>query len=312
VKVVYDNRYKTVYSSDPASAPGRIESIYEKLQDNFEFVEPKPAKEEDILLVHSQHHIDLVKAHPLVYETALLAAGGAIKASEIAMQGEPAFGLIRPPGHHASRDSSWGFCYFNNIAVAIGKLRIETRIKKAVIIDIDLHYGDGTANIFASSPNVTYFHPEGTSRQAYMDNLSKLLQGYQESYDILAISAGFDRHELEKVSKRIGKANMGSSFSSCSIMEHAPVVIIVWNAGTRGWETETHSVAAAIQNMLLKAYALGLGTVWIGDIFYTTNAIKKHLGKPWKLTAAIALGWPAHTPEPRPRKTVNEVAEFLN
>jgi nitroreductase len=120
------------------------------------------------------------------------------------------------------------------------------------------------------------------------------------------------RNELEKLSKRIGQANMGSSFSSCSIMEHAPVVIIVWNAGERGWETETHSVAAAIQNMLLKAYALGLGTVWIGDIFYTTNAIKKHLGKPWKLTAAVALGWPAHTPEPRPRKTVDEVAEFLN
>jgi nitroreductase len=118
------------------------------------------------------------------------------------------------------------------------------------------------------------------------------------------------RHALEKLSKRIGKANMGSSFGSCSIMEHAPVVIIVWNAGDQGWETETHSVAAAIQNMLLKAYSLGLGTVWIGDIFYTTNALKKHLAKPWKLTAAIALGWPAHTPEPRPRKTVNEVAEF--
>jgi nitroreductase len=120
------------------------------------------------------------------------------------------------------------------------------------------------------------------------------------------------RHALEKLSKRIGKANMGSSFSSCSIMEHAPVVIIVWNAGDKGWETETHSVAAAIQNMLLKAHALDLGTVWIGDIFYTTNTLKKHLGKPWKLTAAVALGWPAQTPKPRPRKTVDEVAEFLN
>ena len=197
MKVVYDNRYKAVYSSDPASAPGRIESIIEELQDNFEFVELKPAKEEDILLVHSQHHVDLVKAHPQVYETALLAVGGAIKASEIAMQGEPAFGLIRPPGHHASRDSSWGFCYFNNIAIAIQKLHIETKIKKALIIDIDLHYGDGTANIFASSPNITYFHPEGTSRQAYIDNLSKYLQGYKESFDILAISAGFDRHEQD-------------------------------------------------------------------------------------------------------------------
>ena len=113
------------------------------------------------------------------------------------MQNEPAFGLIRPPGHHASRDSSWGFCYFNNVAVAIEKLRQETRIKRALIVDIDLHYGDGTANIFASSPNVVYFHPEGANRQAYVDNLSTFLRGDHESFDILALSAGFDRHEQD-------------------------------------------------------------------------------------------------------------------
>jgi nitroreductase len=101
------------------------------------------------------------------------------------------------------------------------------------------------------------------------------------------------RRELEAVSKRIGRQNMGSSFGSCAIMEEAPVVIMVWNAGAMGWETEVHSVAAAIQNVLLKAYDLGLGTVWIGDIFYTIEALKRHLGKPWKLTAAIALGWTA-------------------
>jgi len=120
------------------------------------------------------------------------------------------------------------------------------------------------------------------------------------------------RRELEMVSERIGRENMGSSFSSCDIMEQAQVVIMVWNAGERGWETEIHSVAAAIQNMLLKAYALGLGTVWIGDIFYTLDALKKHLGKPWKLMAAVALGWPTLTPKPRPRKSVDAVAKFLS
>lgn len=198
MKVVYDNRYQIVYSSDPASAPGRMESICKELQGKFEIIEPKPAKEEDIMLVHSKDHVGSVKAHPVVYETALLAVGGAIKASEIAMQREPAFGLIRPPGHHASRDSSWGFCYFNNVAVAIEKLWSETRIKRALIVDIDLHYGDGTANIFASSPNVVYFHPEGANRQAYVDNVSKFLRrDNREPFDILAISAGFDRHEQD-------------------------------------------------------------------------------------------------------------------
>lgn len=122
----------------------------------------------------------------------------------------------------------------------------------------------------------------------------------------------FFRSELEKVSRRIGEENMGSSLPSCSIMEEAPVVIVVWNAGEKGWETEVHSVAAAIQNMLLKAYSLGLGTVWIGDIFYTPEAIKEYFGKPWKLMAAVALGWPAHDPKPRPRKSVREVTEFLS
>ena len=87
---------------------------------------------------------------------------------------------------------------------------------------------------------------------------------------------GLFRRELEKVSERIGREKIGSSFSSCSIMEKAPVVIMVWNAGEKGWETEVHSVAAAIQNMLLKAHDLGLGTVWIGDIFYTVKALTSY------------------------------------
>jgi nitroreductase len=122
------------------------------------------------------------------------------------------------------------------------------------------------------------------------------------------------RHELEILCKRIGKENMGSAFSSCSIMEEAPVVIMVWNAG-QGWETEKHSVAAAIQNMLLKAYSLGLGSLWIGDIFFTVEDLEQHLGKHWKLLAAVTIGYPAYVPKGpwngKPRKTVDEVAEFL-
>ena len=123
------------------------------------------------------------------------------------------------------------------------------------------------------------------------------------------------RYELEILCKRIGEENMGSALGSCSIMEKAPVVIMVWNAGEMGWETEKHSVAAAIQNMLLKAYSLGLGSLWIGDIFFTVEALEQHLGKPWKLLAAVALGYPAHVPKGpwngRPRKSVDEVAEFF-
>ncbi len=196
--VVYHDRYREVYSSDPAAAPGRMESIREELTRQFGFVEPRPATEDELLLVHSQHHIHLVKAHPLAYEVACLAAGGAIKAADLAWKGEPAFGLIRPPGHHASRDSSWGFCYFNNIAVALEVLRVAGGLKKVVVIDIDLHYGDGTAQ-FASRnmANVFYFHPDAPHRQVYLDELSRFVSAHKEQFELLAVSAGFDRHQQD-------------------------------------------------------------------------------------------------------------------
>ncbi len=195
VLVVFHSRYVETYSSDPASAPGRIESILDELKPGFEFVEPNQANEQELLLVHNPDHIDHVKTDRPAYEMALLAAGGAIKAAELAMQGKPAFALIRPPGHHARRNSSWGFCYFNNIAMAIEKLRIERKIDKALVVDIDLHYGDGTASIFTLLPQVTYFHPEGPTRQAYVDELNRFLSVPRGPFSVLAVSAGFDRHQ---------------------------------------------------------------------------------------------------------------------
>ncbi|MHA1942852.1 MAG: nitroreductase family protein [Candidatus Thorarchaeota archaeon] len=106
--------------------------------------------------------------------------------------------------------------------------------------------------------------------------------------------------------------DVGSSFGSCTMMEEAPVVIMVWNTNERGWSTEVHSVSAAIQNLLLKAHSLGLGTCWIGDIFYTYEAIMDYFKKPWKLLAGITLGWTDVKPGSRPRLSVDEVTEFLN
>jgi acetoin utilization deacetylase AcuC-like enzyme len=146
--------------------------------------------------VHSQRHVDWVKQHGLLYEIAVLAVGGALKASKLAVRGEPAFGLIRPPGHHASPDSCWDFCYFNNVAIAVEKLRREGVVKKALIVDIDLHYGDGTANFFASVPEVVYHHVEGGDRAVFLSDLERFLTS-QKGGDIVAVSAGFDRHELD-------------------------------------------------------------------------------------------------------------------
>ena len=115
------------------------------------------------------------------------------------------------------------------------------------------------------------------------------------------------RSELDKLT-----FDVGSSYGSCAMMEEAPVTIMVWNTNELGWITEVHSVSAAIQNILLKAHSLGLGTCWIGDIFYTYEAIVAHFKKPWKLLAAITLGWADASPGSRPRLSVDEIAEFLS
>ena len=192
MKVVYHERYAEVYSGDPAAKAGRMESIYEELHGCFDFVKPVFASEDDLKLVHTQDHVNSIKRCKL-YENALLAVGGAIKASELALDGEPAFGLIRPPGHHASSDSCWGFCFFNNIAISIEKLRRTGKIERAIIVDVDLHYGDGTANIFQSIPEVSYFHMPGGDREKQLKSLLDRLD-CKEGYDLIAVSAGFDRH----------------------------------------------------------------------------------------------------------------------
>jgi acetoin utilization deacetylase AcuC-like enzyme len=168
-----------------------MEAIIQKLK-GFDIVVPEPAAVDDIQLCHTEYHINYVQRYGSVYDMALLAAGGALRVSELALQGEPAFGLIRPPGHHASADSCWGFCFFNNMAIAIARLKSQKNIKTALVLDFDLHYGDGTANIFEGDSTVTYFHPEDSHRQDFVDHVARFLE--QNKADIIAVSAGFDRH----------------------------------------------------------------------------------------------------------------------
>jgi len=194
-KIVFHKDYCKVYSSDPAAAPGRMEAIAKELR-GFGFIEPEKAIESDVAVVHQLGHIEYIKRMGGIYDAALLAVGGAIKVSEMAFEGEPIFGLVRPPGHHASQDSSWGFCYFNNIAISVERLRKKGSISKAVILDIDLHYGDGTANIFSGVPEVSYHHVAGGKREVFFKDLTRFLDSMVgQECDIVAVSAGFDRHE---------------------------------------------------------------------------------------------------------------------
>ena len=193
MKVVYSEDYNEVYSSDPASAAGRIQAIEISLRGKVTFVEPAPATREDILRVHTPEHVKSVEREG-VYEIATLAAGGAILAAQIALT-EPCFAVIRPPGHHASAGRAWGFCYFNNMAIALEKLKREGKIKKAFLLDFDLHDGDGNLNILGGKGYVTILNPKGQNRNEYLKNVEASL--VQTNAEMIAVSAGFDNHEAD-------------------------------------------------------------------------------------------------------------------
>jgi acetoin utilization deacetylase AcuC-like enzyme len=193
MKVVFDNLFYTVYASDPAAEAGRMEAIVAALPTDAVFVSPEPATEAQLALAHTSDHIADVKREG-VFEVAVLAAGGAIQAARIGLS-EPCFGLIRPPGHHASAGSAWGFCYFNNMAVALLTLRSEGLIRRAFVLDFDLHYGDGTDHILGGSGWAAISNPSKNSRMDYLRQVEAALSGLD--VDIIGVSAGFDHHRLD-------------------------------------------------------------------------------------------------------------------
>lgn len=190
MKVFFSEEFYYIYASDPAAAAGRMEAIVNTISPHVEFCEITPAALSDIEAIHSKGHIERIRKEG-VYEIAALAAGGAIGAAENSMT-EPSFALIRPPGHHASIDSCWGFCFFNNMAISLQRLKAFRRIESAFILDFDLHFGDGNVNILEEKSWVEILNPESRNREAYLDQVNRALE--TTTADVIAVSAGFDHH----------------------------------------------------------------------------------------------------------------------
>jgi acetoin utilization deacetylase AcuC-like enzyme len=224
-KIVYSEKCLG-YGTWHIEGPQRVKKAHEILQaKGYTFVEPKPANDEEILSVHDADYLFNVKkglvedsdtpAYSNIYEFARLSVGGALLASKI-----NGFSLMRPPGHHVGRSGAAlgvytrGFCYLNNIAIAVKESG-----KHTLILDIDGHHGNGTQEVFQGdkkvvylslhqSPNypgtgsftedncINYALPGDLGGKMYLETLDKALGMVDCSkFEQVAVSAGFDTHK---------------------------------------------------------------------------------------------------------------------
>jgi len=236
MKIFYSSKCLRYGSSEHPESPERVFSTVKFLKEKgFEFIEPKPCSEENLLLAHSKEHVEKIKneefwdpdtpAYPGIFDLARLAAGSAIEAMKTTLKGENSFSLMRPPGHHAGIDgkalgtSSLGFCYFNNIAIATKFAQEKMGVKKVLILDIDCHQGNGSQEIFLGNPMVLYislhrfpFYPgtgekseenclnytlrSETTEEEYLKILAKALEEVKKfNPDLIGVSAGFDAYK---------------------------------------------------------------------------------------------------------------------
>ena len=206
---------------------------------------PRPAGAEWLTTVHTPEYVERanrscqdsvgyldsmdVPISQRSYEAALMAAGGVLAAVDAVVEGKitNAFCAVRPPGHHAMKDRAMGFCIFNNVAIGARYIQKKHSLPKILIVDWDVHHGNGTQATFYDDPDVLYFGvhqypfypgtgsetekgsgkglgyninvplPAGSGDGDYVRIFEERLKPAADSFapDFVLISAGFDAHE---------------------------------------------------------------------------------------------------------------------
>jgi acetoin utilization deacetylase AcuC-like enzyme len=221
--------------------PERYDVIMAALK-RYPIYPPQDATEKDLLRCHTASYIKLVKDEigqglttlstgdvnisSKSFKAALRAVGAVITAADLVLKDttKKVFCVVRPPGHHACSDQGMGFCLFNNIAIGARYAQEKYKIKRVLIVDWDVHHGNGTQEIFHKDPSVFYFSTHQfplypgtgaadekgagtiynvpilaskTSREEVLKAYQETLQLEMEKFrpELVMISAGFDAHE---------------------------------------------------------------------------------------------------------------------
>lgn len=253
VGLVYDPRFLEHETGFHPECPERLLWAVEKLGDlglwdRCELVSPRLATPEEVALFHHPHYITRVEAFSRqggghfcldtpgsagTYRAALLAVGGVLRAIEASYtrQFEAVLCLVRPPGHHAGPTVGKGFCYFNNVAIGALWARRRFSVERTLILDWDVHHGDGTQDAFYADPGVVYFSwhqypfypytgtweewgagqgfghtvnvplPHGGTDQEYLLAYERLLVPLARAYrpQLILVSAGYDAHFADQL-----------------------------------------------------------------------------------------------------------------
>jgi acetoin utilization deacetylase AcuC-like enzyme len=225
--IVKDQRYlqHSAGAYHPES-PERLAAVHAMLAnpamvDKFVQIAPREATHKEIEMVHALSYVEYIAStagkdsvyldpdtatSPESYEIAKLAAGGLLNAIDSVMERKVgnAFALVRPPGHHAEYDRAAGFCIFNNVAIGAMHAINKYGLKKILIVDWDLHHGNGTQHSFEDDPRVLYFSTHQYPYYPGTGSLQEIGRGKGAGYTInVPLSTGMGDADFVKIFRKI-------------------------------------------------------------------------------------------------------------
>lgn len=240
MKVITDERCTAYAARGHPERPARVANTLDLLRKQSDlpltWAEPIDPGEPAIFRAHTEEHVFHVKdaladfdadtpAHDGIFEHAKRSVGGALLAMRAARAGESVFSLMRPPGHHATRNRVMGFCYLNNMAIA-ALAALAEGVSRIAVFDFDVHHGNGTEAILLNQPGATFYSVHqfpcypgtgsahvgsncfnypvspGASREEYRGMIHRALEELAATRPALVgVSAGFDAYSKDPLAQ---------------------------------------------------------------------------------------------------------------